>query len=238
MDVRIGEAPRGPLAGVRVLDLSTVVSGPMCAQIMGDLGADVIKLEPIHGDTTRRLGPPFKAQLTPLFANCNRNKRSIAIDLKTAEGQTLARSLALETDVLVENYRPDVADRLGLSYDSLAKDNPKLIYVSISGFGPEGPYRDLPAYDTVLQGLVGFMPFQGRDKGPQLVKSIVADKSTALTAAYSVMAALFARERGAGGQHLVVPMLDAYAAFMLPDLMSGETFPPAEDQGLGARNDS
>jgi crotonobetainyl-CoA:carnitine CoA-transferase CaiB-like acyl-CoA transferase len=233
MDVEIGGPASGPLAGIRVLDLSSVVSGPLCAQILGDLGADVIKIESPAGDVTRRLGPPFVAQMTPLFANCNRNKRALAVDLKSEEGQDVVRTLARDVDVLVENYRPGVADRLGLGYERLSQENPKLIYVSICGFGHDGPYRDLPAYDTVIQGLVGFMPTQGREGPPALIKSIVADKTTSITATYSLIAALFARERGDGsGQHVVVPMLDAYAAFMLPDVIGAETFPPAEPQGL------
>ncbi|HKE12342.1 MAG TPA: CoA transferase [Myxococcota bacterium] len=230
MRVDFGGNPTGPLAGIRVLDLSSVVSGPLCTQVLGDLGAEVWKVEPPAGDTTRRLGPPFRGGLTGFFAHFNRNKRSIALDLKRPEGQQTARRLALQADVLVENYRPDVVKRLGLGYEELSQENPRLVYLSISGFGPSGPYRDLPAYDTVIQGLAGFMPTQGGDGTPQLVKSIIADKATALTAAYAVMAALFARARGDGrGQHVHVPMLDAFAAFMLPDVLTKEAF-KAEDE--------
>jgi crotonobetainyl-CoA:carnitine CoA-transferase CaiB-like acyl-CoA transferase len=233
MDVQLNGNPTGPLAGIRVLDLSSVVSGPLCAQILGDLGAEVIKLESLQGDTTRRFGPPFKAGLTPMFVQCNRNKRSIAIDLKTEAGQEIARKLAAEVDVLLENFRPDVAERLGLGYASLAAENPRLVYASICGFGSSGPYRDLPAYDSVIQGLVGFMHIQTEDETPQLVKSIVADKASALTAAYSIMAALFARERGDGrGQRVEIPMLDAYAAFMLPDVFGTQSFLPLEELGF------
>ena len=229
MRVEFGGDPTGPLAGIRVIDLSTVVSGPLCTQVLGDLGAEVWKVEPLAGDTTRRLGPPFRAGLTGFFAHFNRNKRSIALDLKRTAGQDAARRLALRADVLVENYRPDVVTRLGLGYEALSRENPRLVYLSINGFGSSGPYRDLPAYDTVIQGLAGFMPSQGGDGTPQLVKSIIADKATALTAAYAVMAALVARERGDGrGQHVQVPMLDAFAAFMLPDVMTKEAF-KAED---------
>jgi crotonobetainyl-CoA:carnitine CoA-transferase CaiB-like acyl-CoA transferase len=229
MRVEFGGDPTGPLAGIRVIDLSTVVSGPLCTQVLGDLGAEVWKVEPLAGDTTRRLGPPFRGGLTGFFSHFNRNKRSIALDLKRTEGRDAARRLALRADVLVENYRPDVVTRLGLGYEELSRENPRLVYLSINGFGPSGPYRDLPAYDTVIQGLAGFMPTQGGDGTPQLVKSIIADKATALTAAYAVMAALVARERGDGrGQHVQVPMLDAFAAFMLPDVMTKEAF-KAED---------
>jgi crotonobetainyl-CoA:carnitine CoA-transferase CaiB-like acyl-CoA transferase len=230
MHVDFGGAATGPLAGIRVLDLSTVVSGPLCTQILGDLGAEVWKVEPIAGDTTRRLGPPFRGGLTGFFAHFNRNKQSLALDLKLPEGQQAARRLSQRADVLVENYRPDVMTRLGLGYEELSRQNPGLVYLSISGFGSSGPYRDLPAYDTVIQGLAGFMPTQGGDGVPQLVKSIIADKATAFTAAYAVMAALLARERGDGrGQHVEIPMLDAFAAFMLPDVLTKEAF-KAEDE--------
>ncbi len=233
MDVEMGGTPRGPLAGIRILDLSAVVSGPLCTQVLGDLGADVLKLEAPRGDTTRWMGPPMKAGLSGWFAQFNRNKRSIAIDLKTAEGQEVAHQLARGVDVVVENYRPGVAERLELGYERLARDNPKLVYVSINGFGPDGPYRDLPAYDTVIQGLVGFMPSQGASGKPELVRSIVADKASALTAVYAVMAALLARERGDGrGQRIDVPMLDAFAAFILPDVFTGETFVPKQGPEL------
>jgi crotonobetainyl-CoA:carnitine CoA-transferase CaiB-like acyl-CoA transferase len=229
MDVELGAAPTGPLAGVRVLDLSAVVSGPLCTQILGDLGADVVKVESPGGDTARRLGPPFKGGLSGYFAHFNRNKRSLAVDLKSEEGRALVRRLALGADVLVQNFRPGVAERLGLAYDDLAAESPGLVYVSISGFGPDGPYRDLPAYDTVIQGLTGFLPVQGGDGPPRLVRGVVADKTTALTAAYAIVAALYARERHRGrGQRVDVPMLDAYAAFMLPDSMIAEAFLPTE----------
>ena len=232
MDVDINGAARGPLTGIRVLDLSTVVSGPLCTQILGDLGADVVKVETPRGDITRMMGPPFKAGLTPLFAQVNRNKRSIAIDLKQADGQAVVQRLARDADVLVENYRPGVTERLNLGYETLAAANPRLIYVAISGFGPDGPYRDFPAYDMVIQAMSGFAPIQG-DGEPRLIRNIMADKASGMTATYAVMAALFQRERNGGtGQRIDVPMLDAYAAFVLPDVLGAETFPPAEGVSL------
>jgi crotonobetainyl-CoA:carnitine CoA-transferase CaiB-like acyl-CoA transferase len=227
MKIEIGSTAHGPLVGYRVLDLSTVVSGPLCAQILGDLGADVLKVEAPGGDSARSMGLPMTDGISPLFAQCNRNKRSIGIDLKAATGQEVARKIAAGVDVVLSNYRPGVAERLGLGYDDLIAVNSELVYVAISGFGPDGPYRDLPAYDTVIQGLSGFMPLQGGDAEPQLVRSIIADKVTALTAVYAVMGGLLARERGGrSGQRVDVPMLDAYAAFMLPDILAGTlTFP-------------
>ena len=230
MKLAIGGVPdrTGPLEGIRVIDLSTVVSGPLCGQLLGDMGAEVIKVEALSGDTTRRLGPPFKAGFTGLYTQVNRNKRGIAVDLKTEQGQDVVRRLARDADVLIENYRPGVAERLGIGYEALAAENPRLVYVAISGFGPEGPYRDLPAYDTVIQGLAGFMPIQGKGGEPTLVKSIAADKTASLTATYAVLAALFARERSDRGQRVDVPMLDSYVAFMLGDVFAAEAFHPKE----------
>ncbi len=229
MDATSATDAGGPLAGIRVLDLSAVVSGPFCTQVLGDLGADVVKLETPRGDSTRRMGPPFRGDLTPLYAHFNRNKRSIAVDLKQAGGIAVARRLAGVADVLVENFRPGVTERLGLGYEALARENPKLVYVAVSGFGPDGPYRDLPAYDHVIQGLSGFTRVQGAGGEPQLVRCIAADKTSALTAVGAVLAGLLARERGDGrGQRIDVPMLDAYAAFMLPDVLGAETFLPRD----------
>lgn len=227
MEVRLGEASRGPLAGYRVIDLSTVVSGPLCAQILGDLGADVVKIESPGGESGRLLGFPQKQGISPMFAQCNRNKRSVVIDLKREPGPAIARRLLKTTDVLVTNFRPGVANRLGLAYELLALENPGLVDVAISGFGPDGPYRDLPAYDTVIQGLSGFMKIQALHGTPELVQSIIADKASALTASNAVMAGLLARERHPDklGQHIDIPMIDAFAAFLLPDLLGPRTFP-------------
>ncbi len=231
MEVSLGAEASGPLAGFRVIDLSTIVSGPLCTQILGDLGADVVKVEAPAGDTGRYLGLPLKDGMSPLFVSCNRNKRSIGVDLKSEAGSACVRRLVRDADVFLENFRPGVADRLGLSHATLAAENPRLIYVAISGFGPSGPYRDMPAYDTVIQGLSCFMPIQGTGEAPRLVQSIFADKATALTACNAVMAALLARERGgedAAGQRIDIPMLDAFAAFLLPDILGPKTFPNDE----------
>jgi crotonobetainyl-CoA:carnitine CoA-transferase CaiB-like acyl-CoA transferase len=230
MKISIGTKAEGPLAGVRVLDLSTVVSGPLCAQLLGDMGAEVLKVETPFGDTTRRMGPPFKAGFTGFFAQFNRNKRGLAVDLKTEGGRDFVRRLAGDVDVLIQNWRPGVAERLGVGYADLSAANPRLVYVAISGFGSDGPYRDLPAYDTVIQGLSGFMGTQGRGGGePTLVRSLAADKTTSLTSLYAVLAALFARERSGEGQLVEIPMLDSYVAFMMPDDFARETFVPQDD---------
>jgi hypothetical protein len=153
----------------------------------------------------------------------NRNKRSVVIDLKQEAGVAAVRRLAAGVDVVVENFRPRVADRIGIGYAALSEENPRLVYVAISGFGPDGPYADQPAYDSVIQGLTGFMTFQGTEQEPDLVHAVAADKASGLTAASAVLAALFARERTGRGQRVDVPMLDAYAAFALPDVLGGPT---------------
>jgi len=230
MDVSLNGRPAGPCSGISVLDFSTVISGPMCTMILGDLGADVVKVEPPRGDATRMMGPPFKGGLSALFVHFNRNKRSLVLDLKRPEGQAVAQRLAGDADVVVENFRPGVAQRLGIDYATLAARNPKLVYLAISGFGPDGPYAAQPAYDTVLQGLTGLMPVQGGRHIPALIRSMIADKSTALTAVYGILAALLARERAGGrGQLVDLAMLDAFAAFILPEALTRETFLPADD---------
>lgn len=227
MGVDLESVAQGPLSGIVVLDFSAIVSGPLCGQILGDLGAEVIKVEAPKGDSARAMGLPVKEGISPLFSHCNRNKRAITIDLKTSGGKAAVRRLAGRADVVIENFRPGVAERLGIGYEVLADENPGLVYVSISGFGPDGPRSDQPAYDTVIQGLTGLMPRQGgRGREPRMVQGIVADKVTALTAAYSAIAALFARGKTEGrGQRVEVPMFDAYTAFLLPDLLGSATFP-------------
>ncbi|MFK8050681.1 MAG: CaiB/BaiF CoA transferase family protein [Halioglobus sp.] len=220
----------GPCAGFRVLDFGTMVSGPMAAQNLGDLGADVIKIETLMGDTARWTGPPERDGINGFFSQLNRNKRAISLDMKTAEGIAIVRKLALSADVIFCNYRPDVADRLGFGYDSLREDNPGLIFVSVSGFGPDGPYAGQPVYDLVIQGMSGTMPPQGNGGQPQMIRSVIADKTTAVTAASAALGALLARERNGGeGQHVHVPMVNAYAALALPDMMSMDAFRPKEE---------
>ena len=225
----------GPCDGIVVLDFSSVISGPYCTQALGDLGADVIKVEPPGGDSARLSGAPFREPgFSGFLAQFNRNKRSIVLDLKAPEGQAVARRLAARADVLVENFRPGVADRLGLAFEVLRADNPGLVYVSINGFGSDGPDVGLPAYDHVIQGLTGLMPVQGGEGTPRLVQGGVADKATALTALSAVLAALLARERRGGrGQRIEVPMMDAYAAFALPESMMSRSFPPLESDAPG-----
>lgn len=225
-------APSGPLAGVRVLDMSAVVSGPLCGQVLGDLGADVVKIEAPTGDATRRLGMPDECGYTGWYLNFNRNKRGMAIDLKTEAGAAVVHRLARDADIVVENFRPGVAERLNLGYERLSRDNPGLIYVAISGFGPDGPYRDRPAYDSVIQGYAGFMPTQGGGSEPALVRSIAADKVSGMTATYSVLAALYAREKNGGrGQRIDVPMFDSWVAYILPDVFLDRSYADRPEPG-------
>jgi len=217
-----------------VLDFTTVISGPICTQALGDLGADVIKLEPPTGDPARLSGAPFREPgYSGFLAQFNRNKRSVVLDLRNERAQAAALRLADAADVMLENFRPGVAERLGIGHASLRARNPALVTVSINGFGSDGPYATLPAYDHVIQGLTGLMPTQGGEGPPRLVQGGVADKATGMTALSAILAALFARERGAGGQHIEVPMLDAYAAFALPESMMARSFPPLESSDPG-----
>ena len=231
----------GPLSGFRVLDLSSVVSGPMAAVVLADQGADVIKIEPPGwGDGIRGLGASRNG-LSAIYAMINRNKRSIAINLKHSEGQALVRQLAADADVLLQNYRPGKMARLGLDYDALKAECPNLIYASINGMGEVGPYAEQKTYDYVIQALSGILDVQGmmpanmnpleesadpeeNKQALQMVRSIIYDKVTALTAAQGITAALLARERGAGGQHVQLSMLDAALYFNWPELMWNYSF--------------
>jgi crotonobetainyl-CoA:carnitine CoA-transferase CaiB-like acyl-CoA transferase len=208
-----------------------MITGPLCAQMLGDLGAEVIKIEPTHGEVARWMMPPEKEGLTGFYAQLNRNKRSLALDLKSPEGVEVIKKLAADADILVENFRGGVADRLGIGYEDLKPLNARLIFVSITGFGPTGPYSDRPAYDPIAQGLVGMMHVQGKPFGgkPQLIQSAIVDKTTATTAAGVALAALYARDglNGSGrGQRVDVPMIDAYAANSLPDMLPVDSFMP------------
>ena len=219
----------GPCAGLKVLDFTTVISGPMFTQALGDYGADVIKVESPFGDSSRYSGAPFREPgFSAFHSQFNRNKRSIVVDLKSDGGRELILDLVTKVDVVAENFRPHVMSRLGLGYDVLSARNPKLVYVAVNGFGSDGPYAELPAYDQVMQGLIGLMPVQGGDGPPQLVQGAVADKSTALTALGGVLAALLARERDPEkrGQRVEVTMIDAFSAFSLPEPMMERTYPP------------
>lgn len=215
----------GPLAGVRVVDLTSMISGPVATMMLGDQGADVIKVEPPGGDLVRHLGPN-RAGLTATFISSNRSKRSLAVDLKTAEGMRIVEALIATADVLVQNFRPGAAERMGLGEAAVRLIRPDIVYVSISGFGESGPYAHKRVYDPVIQALSGLAAIQrdGATGRPRMVRTIIPDKTTAVTAAQAITAALFARERSGEGQHVKIAMLDTMIAYLWPEGMTGYTF--------------
>ncbi len=220
----------GPLIGFRILDLTAVISGPFCTQLLGDLGADVIKIEPPEGDSMRRGVGPQRGGLTAAFLNFNRNKRSIVIDIKKEHGRDLVRRLAVKADALVENNRPGVAERLGIGYADIRRANPKVVYCSICGFPPKGRMANFPAYDPVIQGYSGMAHIQGVKTGqPTAVKMALADKVTGITAALSVVSALHAARARGVGQYIKVPMLEAMIAFTANDSIYGYTLLPEDE---------
>jgi len=221
---------KGPLAGFRVVDLTTMISGPMATCVLGDQGADVIKVESSGvGDLVRRLGAP-RDGITATFATTNRNKRSIVLDLKQDPDLHAFRKLVETADVVVQNFRPGVVDRMGIGYDDLCAIKPDLIYVSISGFGETGPYSGKRVYDPVIQALSGLATIQG-DRGvgrPKMMRVVIPDKVTAMTAAQAITAALLAKERTGEGQHVKLSMLDAMISLAWPEGYAGHTFVGSE----------
>ncbi|WP_224788554.1 CaiB/BaiF CoA transferase family protein [Pandoraea terrae] len=202
-----------PLAGVRVLDFTRVLAGPFCTALLADLGADVIKIEPPQGDDYRAVAP-MRDGHGALFSVVNRNKQSAVLDLKQAEGVALARELASHADIVIENFRPGVADKLGIGYAALSAVNERLIYVSVSGFGQSGPAAHRPAYDIVIQAMSGLMAATGSPDGPPtLIGEAVSDVVAGLFASWGALVALFARERHGRGTHVDVSMLDSTLAF-------------------------
>ncbi|MEQ8651411.1 MAG: CoA transferase [Kiloniellales bacterium] len=220
----------GPLDGVRIVDLTQMIAGPLATMILADQGAEVIKVEnPKGGDHTREVSRGRKG-LTASFLNNNRNKRSVALNLKAPEGLEAVKRLVGQADVFVQNFRPGVMQRMGLDEPILRALNPRLIYVSISGFGHEGPYSGKPVYDPLVQALSGLTTVQaGSDEErPRLVRTILPDKLTGITGSQAITAALFARERTGMGQHVRLSMLDAVIAFLWASDMSSQTFVGAE----------
>jgi len=207
------------LQGIRVLDLSRVMSGPYCTAMLADLGAEVIKVEiPGRGDDARHFGP-YKDGESAYFALLNRGKKSLAVDLKSPDGVKLVRDIAEKSDVVVENFRPGVAKRLGLDYEALAGVNPQLVYASISGFGQASPLADRPALDLAIQAMSGLMSMTGpKDGGPYAVGESITDVTTGMFCAFGIMAALFERQRSGKGRYLEVAMLDACFSMMLTGL--------------------
>jgi crotonobetainyl-CoA:carnitine CoA-transferase CaiB-like acyl-CoA transferase len=214
----------GALDGFRIVDVSQVISGPVATRILGDQGAEVIKIEPPAGDLTRHLGDMGRG-FSPIFATANRSKRSVVLDLKQPAGVEAVKQIVASADVFVQNFRPGAADGMGIGEAALRAVKPDLIYVSISGFGESGPYANKRVYDPVIQALSGLAAIQGGSKSrPAMVRVIVPDKVTALTASQLITAALLSRERTGKGQHVRLAMLDAMVAFLWPEGMVFHTF--------------
>ena len=223
----------GPLAGTRVLDLTTMISGPIATRMLGDQGADVIKVEPPgSGDLVRRMGI-LRGDVSATFVAANRNKRSVVVDLRQPGGLEVLHRLVRGADVFVQNFRPGTAERMGIGEAALRAIRPDLVYASISGFGEDGPLARKRVYDPLVQALSGLADIQrDRETGrPRMVRLIVPDKLTAVTAAQAITAALLARARTGRGQHVRLSMLDATIAFLWPEGMAGLTFPGRDDRG-------
>ncbi len=220
----------GPFEGVKIVDMTTMLSGPWATTILGDQGADVIKVEvPGRGDHVRSLGNR-RGGMSSMFLNINRNKRSITLDLKKPEGRDLLLRIAATADVFVQNFRPGVVERLGVGYDDVAAVNADIVYLSLSGFGETGPWAGKPVYDPVIQAISGLTTIQAGGDGerPRLVRTVLPDKLSAMAAAQAVGAALFRRERTGRGQHVRLSMLDAMLSFLWASDFGAQTYPDAE----------
>jgi len=220
----------GPLSGVRIVDCTTVVLGPWAAQQLGDMGAEVIKVEPPEGDTTRQLGPMKNPNMGAFYLACNRNKRSIVLDLKQPAARDALLRLARDANVLLHNYRPQAARRLGMPYEGFRAVNPGIVYVGTYGFRATGPYGDKPAYDDIIQAASGIASLQASIMGePRYVPTIVADKTSSMTVLAAVLAALYHQARTGEGQEVEVPMFESLAAWVMVEHLYGETFTPPAD---------
>ncbi|MHC9084127.1 CaiB/BaiF CoA transferase family protein [Luteimonas sp. RIT-PG2_3] len=226
----------GPLSGIKIVDLSTVLMGPFATQTLGEMGADVIKVEAPDGDVIRQVGPARHAGMGALFLNANRNKRSLCLDLKQAEAREALLALVRDADVFVHNLRPQAIARLGLDYARLAPTCPRLVYAHLTGFGSAGPYADRPAYDDLIQGASGLSAWMASsgDGTPRYVPTALADRVVGMAAMGAICAALFERERSGQGQALQVPMFETMVGFVLADHLAGQSFePPLPGDGYG-----
>jgi crotonobetainyl-CoA:carnitine CoA-transferase CaiB-like acyl-CoA transferase len=220
------------LDGIRVVELASVVSGPFAGMMLAQLGAEVTKVESATGDITRSWGPVHEG-VSAYYYTLNGGKRSIALDTRTADGLAIVRDLVARADVVVENWRPGVASRIGLDLDELRAEHPQLITVSIRGFGEEGPYASDRVYDPVIQGVSGMAGSQADDRGPQLIATNLPDKLASMAVVQGVLGALFERSRTGRGRHVHVSMVDVAVTFLWPDIMRNFTFADAEGRGHG-----
>jgi len=218
----------GPLAGTTVIDLTTVVMGPYATQILGDLGAQVIKVEAPGGDNVRHVGPMRNHGMGHMFMHLNRNKKSVVLDLKQPDGRDALLRIAAKADVLIYNIRPQAMQRLRLGYADVAAANPRIIYVGAYGYGQQGPYAARPAYDDLIQGMTGipWLAQQAGSEDPRYIPATLADRIVGLHAAYAVTTALFHRERTGEGQSVEVPMFECMSQMVLGDHLGGRTFDP------------
>ncbi|APW40281.1 hypothetical protein RD110_26315 [Rhodoferax koreense] len=232
----LAPAGKGALHGIRVLDLSSVVLGPLTTQMLADMGADVIKVEAPQGDLARSVGPARNKGMASVFLACNRNKRSLVLDLKHPGARDVLDTLVHGSDVLVHSVRADAAERIGIDAARLQQLNPRLVHAHVKGFSDVGPCAGLPAFDDIIQAASGLAQLQAIYTGePRYVPALLADKTTALYAAYAIMTALFHRERSGRGQAVDVPMFETMAAFNLLEHLWGHTFePPLEDMVYGS----
>ena len=224
-----GRLPTGPLAGVRIVDMTTVLMGPYATQIMADYGADVIKVEPPEGDIMRHGGPMRSPRMGPMYLQANRNKRSIVLDIKTAGGRQALKRLCRDADVFICNVRPAALRRVGLGPEDIRAGHPRLIHVSLIGYGEGGPYSGRPAYDDLIQGLSAIPATFQRVSGaePRYAPLTMADHIVGLNAVHVVLAALFERERSGKGQAIELPMFETLAQFVLSDHLGGRAYEPA-----------
>jgi crotonobetainyl-CoA:carnitine CoA-transferase CaiB-like acyl-CoA transferase len=226
-----------PLHGIKVIDMTSVLMGPFASQSLGDMGADVIKVESPQGDLVRQIGPARHEGMGPVFLNANRNKRSVVLDLKRAPGLEALQLLLRDADVLMYNVRPQAMERLGLGYEAVAAINPRIVYAGLFGFGQDGPYANRPAYDDLIQGACTLSHLIARASGgpPRYVPTAMADRIVGLTAVGGILATLLARDRTGRGDRIDIPMFETMVGFVLGDHLGGLTFEPPLDEGGYAR---
>ena len=226
-----------PLAGVKVIDMTSVLMGPFASQSLGDMGADVVKVESPQGDLVRQIGPARHAGMGPVFLNANRNKRSVVLDLKQPDGLSALKLLLQDADVLMYNVRPQAMERLGLGYEAVAAINPRIVYAGLFGFGQDGPYAGRPAYDDLIQGASTLSALIAQASGgpPRYVPTAMADRIVGLTAVGGIVSTLLARERTGRGDRLDIPMFETMVGFVLGDHLGGLSFEPPLDGGGYAR---